>query len=71
METEIITLEDGITYFLVDEINNYVYLANENDPEDLVIRKNINKDGQDYITTLESKEEFEEALKLFEDKIEE
>lgn len=71
METEIITLEDGNTYYIIDEINNYVYLSNQNDPEDMAIRKSIIEDGKEFISTLDSKEEFEEALKLFNDKNEE
>lgn len=67
-EYETITLEDGIEYAIIDEIEEFVYLANINDPEDLAIRKNINKEGKDYISSLDNKEEFEKALKLFHDK---
>lgn len=65
-ELEYITLENGIDYFVIDEImeNNitYLYLTNENDEKKFCIRKM----GQDNeVLRLNSKEEFEKALLYF------
>ena len=45
METEIVTLNDGLEYVIVDEIssngNVYVYLSNVDNPDKFCIRKKI------------------------------
>lgn len=67
MELEVITLEDGIEYAIVKEINEYVLLINPNEEGDFCIRKNVVRDGKEYIESLDSDEEFESALALFKD----
>ena len=62
---EVITLEDGIEYIVAQEINGYVLLLNPNDETDFCIRKSVKKDGQEYIESLDSDEEFDQALALF------
>ncbi len=52
---------DGKTYGLTDIIENYYYLVNIDDQEDLFINK---KDG-DNIVNLDTDAEFDEALKLY------
>lgn len=56
---------DGIDYLIVNEIDynnkHYVYLVNENDTSDILIR--IEKD--DYLEPLEDEKEFDELLKMF------
>ena len=70
MELEVITLEDGKEYAIVKEINNYVLLINPEDELDFCIRKNVIKDGKEFIESLDSDEEFDKALALFKDFLE-
>ena len=65
MDLEQITLENGITYVVTNEINNYVYLVNPDDENDFCIRKNIEIDNEDYLKGLDSEEEFYYALSFF------
>ncbi len=65
-DLEYITLENGIDYFIIDEIteNNttYLYLTNENDEKDFCIRKM----GQDNeVLKLDNANEFDKALLYF------
>jgi hypothetical protein len=50
---------------LVSKINGYAYLANVENPKDFIIQKEIEKDGEKYLTPIESREEFIKALELF------
>ncbi len=63
---EYITLEDGIDYFIIDEIeengNTYLYLTNENDVEDFCIRKMADNNK---VVALDNEEEFKKALLYF------
>ena len=65
IDLEQITLENGITYSIVREKENYVYLINPNDETDFCIRKNVIINGEEYLKKLESKEEFDYALSIF------
>lgn len=65
MNFETVTLEDGITYAIVMEKENYLYLANIDNAEDFCIRKNVLRDGKEYIETLDNEQEFQKALALF------
>lgn len=66
MEINVITLEDGKDYMIIETIVNgndkYLFLANENDRTDMCVRKVINKDGKEYITKLDSENEFNEVM---------
>lgn len=62
---EYIVLENGNKYYITDEKNDYVFLVNSENPEDFCIRKNVVRDGQEYIESLASEEEFDTAIKLF------
>lgn len=66
METvEVVTLEDDKDYIIVDTINEYVYLADEEDLESFCIRK-IEKDVEgEFIVGLSSEAEFNKALLEF------
>lgn len=68
MEKETIFLEDGIEYIITDTINNYLYLNNINDIKDFCIKKEIIKDGEEYIVGLDNEEEYYKAIELFEKK---
>jgi len=68
-EREFVTLEDGISYMIVDEIEvdkvNYVYLAEEDKPESFRIRK-IEKAGNiEMLVGLDSDTEFDKAMLAF------
>ena len=62
---------DGIDYLVLEKIVNdgetYLYLANSNDPEDIMCRK-IDKNDTDYIIPLENEEEVLKVINLFNDK---
>jgi len=68
-ECNVITLEDNIEYTEVDKIkynnNTYVFLSNLENPENFCIRKLINKNEEEYIIGLDSKEEFDIVLNQF------
>ena len=69
LEVNVIELEDGIKYVIVDAIqdkeNKYLFLANKNDETDVCIRKIIIKENKEYLVKLDSDDEFEEVLTLF------
>ncbi len=64
MDVDTIVIGDT-KYMLVSKINGYVYLANVENPKDFIIQKEIEKDGEKYLTPIESREEFIKALELF------
>ena len=68
-EIEIITLEDGIDYMVLEEIPSgnvmYVYLANIDDEKQTCIRKVTKENGKEILNGLDSKEELDKALLLF------
>jgi len=67
--TNVITLEDGIDYAVIDEIkhneNTYIYLTNINDYEDFCIRKILVENNEQFIVGLDDDKEFDLALMLF------
>ena len=69
MNVKCIKLEDGITYMVIDEIddknNTYVYLSNIEDDEDFCIRKVDNIRNSELLVGLDSDEEFDNALLLY------
>ncbi|MBQ6494450.1 MAG: DUF1292 domain-containing protein [Bacilli bacterium] len=62
--TSVIELE-GKDYFLVSEINNYVYYAEEANPKNFIILKEIIDDDEEYIVSLDDDKEYDKALALF------
>ena len=68
-EIEVVTLENGLDYMVIDEIPNgsvkYVYLANVDDEKDTCIRKVTVEDGEEIINGLDSSQELDKALLLF------
>ena len=66
MEVEYVTLEDGKDYFIVDIINNYVYLKKEDDDKTFEIREIIKEEnGDEFFAELTNPEEYDNALILF------
>ena len=61
-EVDIYTF-DNKNYVLLDRIENYLFLSNEKNDHDMMIRKIENED-EETLLPLESDEEFEKALLL-------
>ena len=65
-EVDVIKLEDGIEYAVVQKIekegNTYLYLTNVDDEKDFCIRKLIMQDGEEAIIGLDDDKEFDKAL---------
>lgn len=61
-EVDIYTF-DNKNYVLLDRIENYLFLSNEKNDHDMMIRKVENED-EETLLPLESDEEFEKALLL-------
>lgn len=65
---ETITLDDGITYAIVDEKiydgTKYVYLVDRNNELNFCIRKTEIKNGKEYLINLDDRKEFELALNI-------
>lgn len=68
-EVKTIVLEDGLKYFLLDELEvdgtKYYVLANMNDYKDIVIRKQEFENGEEFIATLDSEAEVTKVLAHF------
>lgn len=68
LEVNVVELEDGKDYVIVDAIQNndskYLFLANKDDLENKCIRKIYLENNEEYLRKL-TDEEFEEALELF------
>ncbi len=65
-EVMIYTFND-MNYILVDRIDNYLYLSNENNPHDMMIRKEDLEDDT-ILLPLDNEEEFDKALRLLSEK---
>lgn len=61
-EVEVYSFDDK-DYVLVTKIDSYLYLSNEKDPRDMMIRKE-DADDPELLLPLEDDEEFEKALLL-------
>ena len=63
---------DNEEYVIVDAIQNgknkYLFLANKNDASDVCIRKIVKEDKVEVVDKLDSEEELEEVLFLFNEK---
>lgn len=65
-EVMIYTFND-MNYILIDKIDNYLYLSNEKNPHDMMIRKEDLEDDT-ILLPLENEEEFDKALRLLSEK---
>ena len=74
MKANIITLENGKNYAVIDTLednaNRYLFFVNENDGIDVGVRKVVKKDNKEYITKLDSREELERVMLLYHEKYE-
>lgn len=71
-EYDVIILEDGQEYAVIDEItennNTYVYLSNLQDEKDFCIRKVAHQGTEEVLIGLDNDEEFNQALMYFTNK---
>ena len=69
MILDYITLENNIDYAVVDTLvvdnNKYLFLVNENNEKDIVVRKVIKKADKEFVTKLDTNEEFESLMNEF------
>ena len=61
-EVDIYTFDDK-NYVLLDRIEDYLFLSNEKNDHDMMIRK-VDADDEETLLPLESDEEFEKAVLL-------
>ena len=68
-EYKYVTLSNNEEYLVLKKIktnnNEFIYLTNLKDVKDFLIQKIVYKDNEEYIVNLDSDEEFDEALELF------
>ena len=68
-EIEVKGLEiDGKNFILIESIDKYRFLVEENDFDNICILKSIEKEGQNYLEDVDDNE-FDEALKLYYEKL--
>lgn len=64
-----VVLEDNVEYLVIDKIKEkdfyYVYLINQKDDADLVVRKEVLENNDKFLVGLDDEEELEKALDLF------
>ena len=72
MEVNVIKLENNLEYIIIDAIednnNKYLVMTREDDPLDICVRKIITLDNEEYLDKLETEEEFEKIIKIFNDR---
>lgn len=66
MEVDIYSI-DNKNYILVDKIESFLYLSNENDDDDMIILKE-DPNNTDELLELDNETEFNKALLLFSSK---
>ena len=68
-EYDVVTLEDGLEYVVLDEIeidgNKYLYLSNEDDGQKFKVRKSSMAGNIEMLVGLDSDEEFDKAMLYF------
>lgn len=69
-EYEVITLEDNLEYAEIEKINynnnTYYLLVQTNNPQNICVRKLLIENNEEYIVGLDTKEEFDTIINLFE-----
>lgn len=68
----VIKLGDNTEYTEIDRVNynhnTYVILSDLDNPNDFCVKKLINENNYEYVIELNTKEEFNNVLKIFIDK---
>lgn len=69
MDVNIVTLDDGkeymIIYALENKLGKYIFLAEEENPENLNIRKIVIKDGKECLSRLKDEDEYDQVMSDF------
>lgn len=69
IDVNVVTLEDNKEYIIVDAIecnnNKYIVLVNENEKGMFLIRRIEIIDNKEYMTKLDSVEEFDRVAKIY------
>lgn len=69
IEVDVITLENNKDYEIIDTIvynnNKYLILSNEENDYDICVRKIIIKEDREYLARLDSENEFNEVMTVF------
>ena len=69
MNIDIITLEDGIEYEVIDALshkdNDYLILQKKDDERVLCARKVLKENDEEYLVKLDNDNEFTEIMELF------
>ena len=69
IDIDIVTLEDGIEYDVIDAIsnkgNNYLVLQSHNNENDICLRKILTENNTEYMVKLDNENEFKEIMELF------
>lgn len=60
---------DGKDFILIDKVDKYSFFAEENNPENICIFKDIVEEGEEYYAPLDSDEEVDKAFILYYDKL--
>lgn len=59
---------NGKDFLEIDRINEYVYLASKDDPQDICVRKVVISDGKEVLGGLSGEEEFISAMRIYAEK---
>lgn len=69
IEVNVITLENNKEYEIIDTIvyndNKYLILSNEENDYEICVRKVITREDREYIVRLDSENEFNEVMTIF------
>jgi len=72
IEVNVITLENNKDYEIIDTIvyngEKYLILSNELDDFDICVRKILTKEDKEYLVRLDSENEFNEVMTVFNSK---
>ena len=62
--TDVINIE-GKDFFLIDTVDSYVFYAEEANPENFLVLKEISDNGEKYIVSLDDNQKIEKAISLY------
>ncbi len=65
IEVEYVTLEDGMDYFIVDTLDEYVYLKKDDETDEFCVRKVERIGDEAAYLPLSNDEELHDALEKF------
>ena len=65
--SDVINVDDK-DFFLIDTVDNYAFYAEEANPENFLVLKEVSDSGETYIVSLDDDHEFEKAISLYYEK---